>query len=176
MPADDRLDAAIAALDVDVATAAALRDAALFRGERRHVQQARSISSPARCRSTSCTCPLVSGRLDGAALSDSPATCAAVARCSGGSMKTATLRTATLQSVLDDASVVVCCGSGGVGKTTVAAAVGVEAARRGRRVVVVTIDPAKRLADALGVDELGPEPQPDRSRRRRQRTAVSCGR
>ncbi len=64
----------------------------------------------------------------------------------------------TLRPVLDDASVVVCCGSGGVGKTTVAAAFGVEAARRGRRVVVLTIDPAKRLADALGVDELGPEP------------------
>jgi anion-transporting ArsA/GET3 family ATPase len=65
----------------------------------------------------------------------------------------------TLQPVLDGASVVVCCGSGGVGKTTIAAAFGVEAARRGRRVVVVTIDPAKRLADALGVDELGPEPR-----------------
>jgi anion-transporting ArsA/GET3 family ATPase len=65
---------------------------------------------------------------------------------------------AGLRGVLDEASVVVCCGSGGVGKTTVAAAFGVEAARRGRRVVVLTIDPAKRLADALGVDELGPEP------------------
>jgi anion-transporting ArsA/GET3 family ATPase len=52
-----------------------------------------------------------------------------------------------------------CCGSGGVGKTTVAAALGVEAARRGRRVVVLTIDPAKRLADALGVAGLGSEPQ-----------------
>ena len=61
--------------------------------------------------------------------------------------------------MLDDAAVVVCCGSGGVGKTTVAAAIGIEAARRGRRVVVLTIDPAKRLADALGVDELGAEPQ-----------------
>ena len=67
--------------------------------------------------------------------------------------------TTTLQAVLDDAAVVVCCGSGGVGKTTVAAAIGIEAARRGRRVVVLTIDPAKRLADALGVDELGAEPQ-----------------
>jgi anion-transporting ArsA/GET3 family ATPase len=72
---------------------------------------------------------------------------------------TGTSRPGTLQSVLDDVSVVVCCGSGGVGKTTVAAALGVEAARRGRRVVVLTIDPAKRLADALGVDELGPEPR-----------------
>ena len=66
---------------------------------------------------------------------------------------------ASLRPALDTASVVVCCGSGGVGKTTVAAALGVEAARRGRRVVVLTIDPAKRLADALGVDELGSEPQ-----------------
>ena len=51
-------------------------------------------------------------------------------------------------------SVVVCCGSGGVGKTTTAAAIAVEGARRGRRACVVTIDPAKRLADALGLDEL----------------------
>ncbi|MCU1503610.1 MAG: putative anion transporting ATPase [Ilumatobacteraceae bacterium] len=49
------------------------------------------------------------------------------------------------------AEVLVCCGTGGVGKTTTAAALGLEAARRGRRAVVVTIDPAKRLADALGV-------------------------
>jgi anion-transporting ArsA/GET3 family ATPase len=47
--------------------------------------------------------------------------------------------------------VIICCGSGGVGKTTVAAVIGLELARRGQRVVVVTIDPAKRLADALGV-------------------------
>ncbi|MFZ9627936.1 MAG: ArsA family ATPase [Ilumatobacteraceae bacterium] len=53
--------------------------------------------------------------------------------------------------LLRDATVVVCCGSGGVGKTTVAAALGLEAARLGRRAVVVTIDPARRLADALGV-------------------------
>ena len=54
----------------------------------------------------------------------------------------------------------VCCGSGGVGKTTTAAVIGLEAARRGRRVVVVTIDPARRLADALGLaDGLTGEPQ-----------------
>jgi anion-transporting ArsA/GET3 family ATPase len=47
--------------------------------------------------------------------------------------------------------VVVCCGSGGVGKTTVAAAIGLDAAQRGLRAVVVTIDPARRLADALGL-------------------------
>ena len=55
------------------------------------------------------------------------------------------------ETVISSADVVVCCGSGGVGKTTAAAALGLEAARNGRRCVVVTIDPAKRLADALGV-------------------------
>lgn len=54
--------------------------------------------------------------------------------------------------VLDDAAVVVCCGSGGVGKTTSAAAIALHAALIGRRAVVVTIDPAKRLADALGLE------------------------
>jgi len=54
----------------------------------------------------------------------------------------------------------VCCGSGGVGKTTMAAVLALEAARRGRRVVVVTIDPARRLADALGLpDGLRGDPQ-----------------
>ena len=53
----------------------------------------------------------------------------------------------------------VCCGPGGVGKTTVAAALAVEGARRGRRTVVVTIDPAKRLADALGLDALTDTPR-----------------
>lgn len=66
----------------------------------------------------------------------------------------------TLGAVVDGGEVLVCCGSGGVGKTTVAAAIGIEAARRGRRVVVVTIDPARRLADALGLaGGLGPAPQ-----------------
>ena len=56
--------------------------------------------------------------------------------------------------------VAVCVGCGGVGKTTVAAAFGIEAARRGRRVLVLTIDPARRLADALGLRALGNQPQP----------------
>jgi anion-transporting ArsA/GET3 family ATPase len=56
--------------------------------------------------------------------------------------------------LITDRAIVVCCGSGGVGKTTTAAALAVEAARRGRRACVVTIDPAKRLADALGLDAL----------------------
>ena len=50
--------------------------------------------------------------------------------------------------MMSTADVVVCCGSGGVGKTTAAAALGLQAASNGRRCVVVTIDPAKRLADA----------------------------
>ena len=56
-----------------------------------------------------------------------------------------------LDALISTADVVVCCGSGGVGKTTTSAALGLQAARNGRRCAVVTIDPAKRLADALGV-------------------------
>lgn len=56
-----------------------------------------------------------------------------------------------LSAALADAEVIVCCGSGGVGKTTTAAVLGLQLATHGRRVVVVTIDPAKRLADALGL-------------------------
>jgi anion-transporting ArsA/GET3 family ATPase len=61
---------------------------------------------------------------------------------------------------LADRRVVICAGAGGVGKTTVAATVALGLAARGRRVAVVTIDPARRLAEALGLDELGNEPQP----------------
>jgi anion-transporting ArsA/GET3 family ATPase len=68
--------------------------------------------------------------------------------------------TAVLDELLGAAEVVVCCGSGGVGKTTTAAVIGLEAARGGRRAVVVTIDPARRLADALGLEGgLAPVPQ-----------------
>lgn len=57
------------------------------------------------------------------------------------------------------ADVIICCGSGGVGKTTTAAAIAMQAAEIGRRAVVITIDPARRLADALGVPgELSNEP------------------
>ena len=56
--------------------------------------------------------------------------------------------------------VVICCGAGGVGKTTTAAAMALYAAEHGRKVAVLTIDPAKRLAQSLGVDVLTNEPQP----------------
>ncbi|MDT5011148.1 MAG: hypothetical protein QOH57_2765 [Mycobacterium sp.] len=55
--------------------------------------------------------------------------------------------------------VVVCCGAGGVGKTTTAAAMALRAAESGRTVVVLTIDPARRLAQALGITDLGNTPQ-----------------
>lgn len=56
--------------------------------------------------------------------------------------------------------ILVCCGSGGVGKTTTAAALGLRAAEQGRRVVVLTIDPARRLAQSLGLTELDNTPRP----------------
>jgi hypothetical protein len=59
-----------------------------------------------------------------------------------------------LDELVEQRRVVICCGSGGVGKTTAAAVVALEGARRGRNAVVVTIDPAKRLANALGLDQL----------------------
>src|SRR5699024_10227780 len=55
--------------------------------------------------------------------------------------------------------VVVCCGAGGVGKTTTAAALGLRAAERGRRVVVITVDPARRLAQSLGLASLDNSPR-----------------
>lgn len=64
-----------------------------------------------------------------------------------------------LDRLVAAATTIVCCGSGGVGKTTIAAVMAMEAARRGRRAVVVTIDPARRLADALGLDELSNTPR-----------------
>jgi anion-transporting ArsA/GET3 family ATPase len=62
--------------------------------------------------------------------------------------------------VLRDKRVCICGGSGGVGKTTTAAAVAMGMAAQGARVAVVTIDPARRLADALGLETLGNEPRP----------------
>jgi anion-transporting ArsA/GET3 family ATPase len=64
-----------------------------------------------------------------------------------------------LDEILDTRRIIVCCGSGGVGKTTTAAALALRAAERGRRTVVVTIDPAKRLAQSLGLTELDNTPR-----------------
>ncbi|MER0481551.1 ArsA family ATPase [Streptomyces sp. Edi2] len=66
-----------------------------------------------------------------------------------------------VDALIDDphTRIVVCCGSGGVGKTTTAAALGVRAAERGRRVVVLTIDPARRLAQSMGISELDNVPR-----------------
>lgn len=64
-----------------------------------------------------------------------------------------------LAALLDGKRVLICAGSGGVGKTTTAAAIAMGMAARGARVAVVTIDPARRLADALGLDELTNEPR-----------------
>jgi anion-transporting ArsA/GET3 family ATPase len=70
-----------------------------------------------------------------------------------------TVRPTSLDTALVRRRVVVCCGSGGVGKTTTAAALGLRAAALGRRAAVLTIDPARRLADALGVPALDNEPR-----------------
>ncbi len=72
-----------------------------------------------------------------------------------------TAPTLDVDALLDDPAtrVVVCCGSGGVGKTTTAAALALRAAEHGRSVVVLTIDPARRLAQALGMAELGNSPR-----------------
>jgi len=67
---------------------------------------------------------------------------------------------AALARVAAERSIVICCGSGGVGKTTTAAAFGLEAARQGRNACVVTIDPARRLANSLGLDTLSNSPAP----------------
>ncbi|MEU5321446.1 ArsA family ATPase [Streptomyces sp. NPDC021056] len=66
-----------------------------------------------------------------------------------------------LDPLVDDPAtrIVVCCGSGGVGKTTTAAALGLRAAERGRKVVVLTIDPARRLAQSMGIDSLDNTPR-----------------
>jgi anion-transporting ArsA/GET3 family ATPase len=64
-----------------------------------------------------------------------------------------------IRSLAQNKRILVCAGPGGVGKTTTAAALGIVAARLGRRTLVTTIDPAPRLADALGVAALGDTPR-----------------
>jgi anion-transporting ArsA/GET3 family ATPase len=66
-----------------------------------------------------------------------------------------------IDALLDDPQtrIIVCCGSGGVGKTTTAAALALRAAERGRNVVVLTIDPARRLAQSMGLTQLDNSPR-----------------
>lgn len=59
-----------------------------------------------------------------------------------------------LVSLIQSKRVVICCGSGGVGKTTTSAAIGMMAASRGLKTIVLTIDPAKRLANSLGIKDI----------------------
>lgn len=68
------------------------------------------------------------------------------------------MKPADLPSLVREKKVIVCCGAGGVGKTTTSAALGLAAARQGRRVLVLTIDPARRLAQAMGLSEHMREP------------------
>ncbi|WP_345524932.1 ArsA family ATPase [Nocardioides endophyticus] len=67
-----------------------------------------------------------------------------------------------VDALIDDRGIgiIVCCGSGGVGKTTTSAALALRAAERGRKVVVLTIDPAKRLAQSMGIEQLDNTPRP----------------
>ncbi|MDT0200517.1 ArsA-related P-loop ATPase [Nocardioides sp. AE5] len=67
-----------------------------------------------------------------------------------------------VDALLDDPAteIIVCCGSGGVGKTTTSAALALRAAERGRKVVVLTIDPARRLAQSMGIEALDNTPRP----------------
>jgi anion-transporting ArsA/GET3 family ATPase len=67
-----------------------------------------------------------------------------------------------VDALIDDrrTRIIVCCGSGGVGKTTTAAAIGLRAAERGRHVVVLTVDPARRLAQSMGLTSLDNTPRP----------------
>jgi anion-transporting ArsA/GET3 family ATPase len=70
--------------------------------------------------------------------------------------------TLDVDRLIDDrrTRVIVCCGAGGVGKTTTAAAIGLRAAERGRHVVVLTVDPARRLAQSMGLSSLDNTPRP----------------
>ena len=70
--------------------------------------------------------------------------------------------TLDVDGLLDDprTGIIVCCGAGGVGKTTTSAALALRAAERGRKVVVLTIDPARRLAQSLGIAALDNTPRP----------------
>ena len=65
----------------------------------------------------------------------------------------------TLQKIIEQSRILVVVGSGGVGKTTSASGLALYAAREGKKVALLTIDPAKRLAEALGLESLNNTPQ-----------------
>jgi anion-transporting ArsA/GET3 family ATPase len=73
--------------------------------------------------------------------------------------RTAASRDLDVDELLTSASVIVCCGAGGVGKTTTSAALALRAAEHGRKVCVLTIDPARRLAQSMGLTELDNTPR-----------------
>src|SRR5262245_25855443 len=88
--------------------------------------------------------------------------CGATPRCHGRSLhaiRDHPVPARRLVDVLLERRILVCVGSGGVGKTTTAAALAVAAARRGKRTLVLTIDPARRLANSLGLASLGHQVQ-----------------
>ena len=64
-----------------------------------------------------------------------------------------------MKELLLEKKILIVCGSGGVGKTTLSATLALNAARLGRRAIVLTIDPAKRLANSLGLSQIGHEPK-----------------
>lgn len=65
----------------------------------------------------------------------------------------------SIEELIETSRLIICCGPGGVGKTTSAASLALQASFRGRKAAVLTIDPARRLADSLGVSKLSNEPQ-----------------
>jgi anion-transporting ArsA/GET3 family ATPase len=69
------------------------------------------------------------------------------------------MRTVSLRPLIDSRRVILCVGSGGVGKTTTTAAIGLAAAKAGKNALCLTIDPAKRLAESLGLAEMMTEAQ-----------------
>ncbi len=81
----------------------------------------------------------------------------------------------TVRALLAEKKVIVCCGAGGVGKTTTAAALGIAGARLGRRVLVLTVDPSLRLAEALGVARNPPKPVPLSAEHRAQAQISGSG-
>jgi anion-transporting ArsA/GET3 family ATPase len=84
------------------------------------------------------------------------------ARTRVGPLSTGKAPMLDVDALLDDPAtgIIVCCGSGGVGKTTTSAALALRAAERGRKVVVLTIDPARRLAQSMGIEQLDNTPRP----------------